>query len=82
MSATQVERQPREHPVPCAWCRTPTFALSAICDRCNPPAGSVCKLCKGERVIERRNYGRNALEATTLISCPRCRNGKPVRATS
>lgn len=31
---TPRERQPREHPVPCTWCRARTFDLDAVCTVC------------------------------------------------
>lgn len=76
--------QPRERAVPCGrGCGRETWALSGICEACNPPpVEPECEVCGGDRVIEVPTYGRMAAEATRVTRCPRCSDGKPVRATS
>lgn len=71
-----IEHQPRERAVPCTLCRTDTWNLNAVCDRCE------CPTCHGDRIIEVPVYGRIAAEATRVTRCPKCSDGKPVRATS
>lgn len=84
MTAAQVEHQPRERAVPCTRCRkVETWNVTAICQFCTEKlAKRECRTCKGDRIVEEPTYGRLAAEATRVIRCPKCRDGKPIRATS
>jgi hypothetical protein len=77
-----IEHQPRERAVLCRRCmRRDTWAVDAVCDTCRDAEQFDCSYCRDEHVVEERVYGRLAVEATRVIRCPRCRNGKTV-ATS